>query len=201
MKTASELISFLVKDKHFSLCSVCELHKPCATTPRCSWEPAKRFVNFDDVKTAYCKEHLVISCASVDGLSEKNEKLLFVEIKGWVDFLQYQKKNVGKKIKKQVSGYDFVKKLKDSIDICNDYASNPKFCNADHLAYIIVTDIDIKEQPLQTLQGNLMALAQTSSSLEVLCNKYMLSKISSIKGIHTYYKQCKELDSFIDNGL
>ena len=33
MKTASELISFLVKDKHFSLCSVCELHKPCATTP------------------------------------------------------------------------------------------------------------------------------------------------------------------------
>lgn len=201
MKTASELISFLVKDKHFSLCSVCELHKPCATTPRCSWEPAKRFVNFDDVKTAYCKEHQVISCASVDGLSEKNEKLLLVEIKGWVDFLQYQKKNVEKKIKKQVSGYDFIKKLKDSIDICNDYASNPKFCNADHLAYIIVTDIDIKEQPLQTLQGNLMALAQTSSSLEVLCNKYMLSKIISIKGIHTYYKHIKELDSFIDNGL
>lgn len=201
MKTASELISFLVKDKHFSLWSVCELHKPCATTPRCSWEPAKRFVNFDDVKTAYCKEHQMISCASVDGLSVKNEKLLFVEIKGWVDFLQYQKKNVEKKIEKQVSGYDFVKKLKDSIDICNDYASNPKFCNADHLAYIIVTDIDIKEQPLQTLQGNLMALAQTSSSLEVLCNKYMLSKIISIKGIHTYYKQCKELDSFIDNGL
>lgn len=201
MKTASELISFLVKDKHFSLCSVCELHKPCATTPRCSWESAKRFVNFDDVKNAYCKEHQVISCASVDGLSEKNEKLLFVEIKGWVDFLQYQKKNVEKKIEKQVSGYDFVKKLKDSIDICNDYASNPKFCNADHLAYIIVTDIDIKEQPLQTLQGNLMALAQTSSSLEVLCNKYMLSKISSRKGIHTYYKQCKELDLFIDNGL
>lgn len=186
MKTASELISFLVKDKHFSLCSVCELHKPCATMRRCSWEPAKRFVNFDDVKTAYCKEHQVISCASVDGLSEKNDKLLFVEIKGWVDFLQYQKKNVEKKIDKQVTGYDFVKKLKDSIDICNDYASNPKFCNADHLAYIIVTDIDIKEQPLQTLQGNLMALAQTSSSLEVLCNKYMLSKISSIKGIHTY---------------
>lgn len=201
MKTASELISFLVKDKHFSLCSVCELHKPCATMRRCSWEPAKRFVNFDDVKTAYCKEHQVISCASVDGLSEKNDKLLFVEIKGWVDFLQYQKKNVEKKIDKQVTGYDFVKKLKDSIDICNDYASNPKFCNADHLAYIIVTDIDIKEQPLQTLQGNLMALAQTSSSLEVLCNKYMLSKISSIRGIHTYYKQCKELDSFIDNGL
>ena len=119
---------------------------------------------------------------------------MFVEIKGWVDFLQYQKKNVEKKIEKQVSGYDFIKKLKDSIDICNDYASNPKFCNADHLVYIIVTDIDIKEQPLQTLQGNLMALAQTSSSLEV-------SKIISIKGIHTYYKQCKELDSFIDNGL
>ena len=69
MKTASEVISLLVKDKHFSLCSVCELHKPCARTPRCSWEPAKRFVNFDDVKTAYCKEHQMISCASVDGLS------------------------------------------------------------------------------------------------------------------------------------
>lgn len=201
MKVASELMSYLVKDKHFSLYSVCELHKPCATAPRCSLELAKRFVNFDDVKTAYCKEHQMISCASVDGLSIKNEKLLFVEIKGWADFLHYQKKNVEKKIAKQVTGYDFIKKLKDSIDICNDYASNPKFCNADNLAYIIVTDIDIKEQPLQTLQSNLMALAQTSSSPEVLCNKCMLSKIGSIKEVHTYYKQCKELDSFIDNGL
>lgn len=111
MKVASELMSYLVKDKHFSLYSVCELHKPCATNPRCSLEPARRFVNFDDVKTAYCKEHQMISCASVDGLAEKNEKLLFVEIKGWADFLQYQKKNVEEKIAKQVSGYDFIKKI------------------------------------------------------------------------------------------
>lgn len=201
MKVASELMSYLVKDKHFSLCSVCELHKPCATTPRCSLEPARRFVNFDDVKTAYCKEHQMISCASVDGLAEKNEKLLFVEIKGWADFLQYQKKNVEEKIAKQVSGYDFIKKLKDSIDICNDYASNVNFCSSDNLVYIIVTDIDIKEQPLRAFQSNLMALSQTSSSLEVLCNKYMMSKICSIKEVHTYYKQCKELDSFIDNSL
>ena len=97
MKVASELMSYLVKDKHFSLYSVCELHKPCATVPRCSLELAKRFVNFDDVKTAYCKEHQMISCASVDGLSIKNEKLLFVEIKGWADFLHYQKKNVDRK--------------------------------------------------------------------------------------------------------
>ena len=47
----------------------------------------------------------MISCASVDGLSVKNEKLLFVEIKGWVDFLQYQKKNVEKKIEKQTAHY------------------------------------------------------------------------------------------------
>ena len=201
MKVASELISYLVEDKHFALYSVCELHKPCATIPRCSLESAKRFVNFDDVKTAYCKEHQMISCASVDGLSVKNEKLLFVEIKGWADFLLYQKKNLERKIEKQVSGYDFIKKLKDSIDICNDYASNVNFCDVDHLAYIIVTDIDIKDQPLQTLQSNLMSLAETSSSLEVLCNKCMLSKISSIKGVHTYYKQCKELDAFIDNCL
>ena len=90
---------------------------------------------------------------------------------------------------------------RDSSDICNDYASNVNFCSSDNLAYIIVTDIDIKEQPLQAFQSNLMALAQTSSSLEVLCNKYMMSKICSIKEVHTYYKQCKELDSFIDNSL
>ena len=46
-----------------------------------------------------------------------------------------------------------------------------------------------------------MALAQTSSSLEALCNKFMMSKICSIKEVHTYYKQCKELDTFIDNNL
>lgn len=75
------------------------------------------------------------------------------------------------------------------------------FCNVDNLAYIIVTDIDIKEQPLQAFQNNLMALAQTSSSLEALCNRFMMSKICSIKEVHTYYKQCKELDTFIDNNL
>lgn len=92
MKVASELMSYLVKDKHFSLYSVCELHKPCATAPRCSLKLAKRFVNFDDVKTAYCKEHQMISCASVDGLSIKNEKLLFVEIKGGLTFYTIRKK-------------------------------------------------------------------------------------------------------------
>ena len=44
-------------------------------------------------------------------------------------------------------------------------------------------------------------IGSTSSSLEVLCNKYMMSKICSIKEVYTYYKQCKELDSFIDNSL
>lgn len=37
MKVASELMSYLVKDKHFSLYSVCELHKPCATDPGVLW--------------------------------------------------------------------------------------------------------------------------------------------------------------------
>ena len=57
MKVASELMSDLVKDKQFSIYSVGELTNPCASTPRCSLEPASRFENFDDVKTAYCKEH------------------------------------------------------------------------------------------------------------------------------------------------
>ena len=69
------------------------------------------------------------------------------------------------------------------------------------LNYSVAELRDIKDQPLQTLQSNLMSLAETSSSLEVLCNKCMLSKISSIKEVHTYYKQCKELDAFIDNCL
>lgn len=46
MKVASELMSYLVKDKHFSLYSVCELHKPCATNPRCSLEPSKTICEF-----------------------------------------------------------------------------------------------------------------------------------------------------------
>lgn len=78
-------------------------------------------------------------------------------IKRWYENQAYQ---CGFWIAKQVSGYDFIKKLKDSIDICNDYASNVIFCNADNLAYIIVTDIDIKAQPLQAFLSNLMALAQ-----------------------------------------
>ena len=98
MKVASELMSYLVKDKHFSLYSVCELHKPCATTPRCSLEPARRFVNFDDVKTAYCKEHQMISCASVDGLAEKNKSCCSLKLRGGLTFCSIKRKMLRKRL-------------------------------------------------------------------------------------------------------
>lgn len=101
MSTPKRLMKYLVEELNFPLNSICELHKPCATIPRCSQHGIRRFVNFDEVKTRY--------------------------------------------------------------------------------------------------QGNLMALAQTSSSLEHLCNEYMLEKIDSIQGIETYYKQCRELDDFIQH--
>ena len=199
MKTPKDLMNYLVDVLNFPLCTVCELHKPCAIVPRCSLDTSKRFVNFDEVKTEFCKKHKMESCSSVDGLSAKNDSLLFVEIKGWADFLKYQTQNAEQKVQKQVMGYDFVKKLQDSIGICNDYTSDNDFCNREKIAYLIVTDIDTKQHPLQALQSNLMSLAQTSSSIENLCNKFMLEKINKIHGINTYYKQCKELDSFIDS--
>lgn len=201
MKDANELMKYLVDEKGFPLCAICELHKPCAIVPRCQQNTKKRFVNFDDVKTVFCREHKMESRSSVDGLSVKNNCLLFVEIKGWADFLKYQTKNTEQKVQKQVMGYDFVKKLRDSINICNEYAVDMNFCNREKIAYIIVTDIDTKQHPLQALQSNLMSLAQTSSSLENLCNKYMRERIKLVHGLNTYYKQCKELDSFIDSGF
>lgn len=180
MNTPKQLMKYLVEEQNFPLHSVCELHKPCATTPRCS-------------------RHCIASCASVDGIAALPDRLLFVEIKGWADFLKYQTKDVELKIKKQVLEYDFVKKLQDSLKICNEYVSSQAFGEDFNLAYIIVTDIEITQHPLQAFQGNLMALAQTSSSLEHLCNEYMMEKIDSIKGVETYYKQCRELDDFIQN--
>lgn len=201
MKEAKELVMYLVEKLKFPLHSVCELHKPCAVVPRCQQATTKRFVNFDDVKTSFCIEHRMESCSSVDGLSFKNDRLLFVEVKGWTDFLKFQTKNIEQNVKRQVMGYDFAKKLHDSIKICNEYAQNESFCSGEKLAYIIVTDIDTKQHPLQALQSNLMSLAQTSSSIENLCNRYMLERINLIGGVNTYYKQCKELDSFVDRSF
>jgi len=197
MNTPKQLLRYLVEELNFPLNSICELHKPCATTPRCSYLGVRRYVNLDDVKTSYCSRHGIASCASVDGMTALADRLLFVEIKGWADFLKYQTKEVEQKIRKQVLGYDFVKKLQDSLSICNEYASEQAICTSFNLAYVIVTDIDTAQHPLQTLQGNLMALAQTSSSYEYLCNEYMMEKIDSIKGVETYYKRCCELDDFI----
>lgn len=197
MNTPEELIDKLVCDWHFPFVSICQLHKPCEKKPRCLQVNDKLLINFDDVKTTFCSEKGKPSCSSVDGLGAKSGKLLFVEIEGWIDFLNHNSTNVEKKIEKQVSGYDFAKKLTDSFGICNELADDKDFLSNVKIAYIIVTDISIEENPLQSILSNLNSLGQTSSNLESLCNKYMLAKINKISNVDTYYKSCKDFDAFV----
>lgn len=197
MKTPNDLLNFIVNEIGIPMGNICSLHTSCISPDDCTSRTNHKYlVDFDKVKTWYCSNNKQASCKSVDGLGCKDNILCLVEIKGWKKFFHYRPSANEKQIKEQVGAYDFAGKLHDSIDICNNIAHDADFAVNNRLAYIIVTDISVKINPLAMLQFNLNSLADTASSMENICNKYMTPKIKGISGVNTYYKQCTEFDSF-----
>lgn len=200
MNKPSELLDFVINEMKIPLGAICSLHTSCLDPVGClSHSENKCLVNFDKVKTLYCSNNRQASCKSVDGLGCKNTLLCFVEIKGWKKYFQFRPAANDQQVKSQVETYDFASKFHDSVEICNHIAQNEDFVVNNKCIYVIVTDISVKENPLTALQVNLNSLASTSSSIENICNKYMIPKIKGISGVKTYYKQCSEFDVFWNN--
>lgn len=194
--TAKELYDLIISQKLSTETCICRLHHPCSTTSLCSQDSQIPVIDFDTVKTVIDKRKKRKSYSSVDALTYKQNDLLFVEIKGWKEFISHTAKISKTKIQKQVDKFDLSKKLLDSISICCDLANDPDFLADKPSVYVIATDIDPTRNALGALAMSLNVLANTSSQWEQVCIQIMSESIAGISGMKTHYLYCKDFDSY-----
>jgi hypothetical protein len=189
---------------------LCSLHKPCKGN-YCSLPQNTQVIDFDSVKEKWDKAHKNSSHSSVDALAY-NKKLCFVEIKGWIKFLENQKilkkdsltekdtDTLKKKIDKQSASYDYQKKLLDSIILCENISGQNNIGKDVPIQFILVTDINPATSPIESFAEQLFMLANTSTSWEKICSETMYNHLKDQLGTNnTFFIQCKDFDDFIKN--
>lgn len=194
--TAKELHDLIIS-QHLSVASsICRLHRPCSTTAICGQSSKVPVIDFDRVESIFHSKQKRPSTASVDAITYKQDLILFIEIKGWKEFINHNPKISNMKIKGQVKKYDLRKKLLDSISICCELAHDPDFLADKPSIYVIVTDINPNQNALGALAMSLNVLANTSSQWELVCMQLTNESIAGITEMKTHYLYCEDFDNY-----
>lgn len=194
--TAQELYDLILSEGHSAETCICRLHHPCSATSLCSRDSETPVIDFDKVKTAVDMQNKRESYSSVDALTYKDSKLLFVELKSWKEFIDHTPRISDAKIQKQVDRFKLRKKLLNSISICCELANNPDLLVDMPSVYVIATDINPERDALGALAMSLNVLANTSSHWELVCIQLMSKNIAGISEMKTHYLYCKDFDSY-----
>lgn len=210
MNSAKYIFDCVLKYADNEIVSLCSLHKPCSGN-YCGSPQQTQVIDFDCIKGKWDKAHKKSSHSSVDALTY-NKKLCFVEIKGWIKFLENQKilkkysltekdtDILKKKIDKQSAGYDYQKKLLDSIILCENISGQNDLSKKVPILFILVTDINLASNPIELFTEQLYMLASTSTSWEKICSESMYNHLKNQLGTdNTFFIQCKDFDDFIKN--
>ena len=178
--TAQEVYEIIKNYGNYNETTICHLHKPqnipCYLDPNfnCTNISHTQLLDFDKVTTDYCSDHDKEIYSSTDALSYKSNHLLFIEIKGWRQFVLYQLQNKFNqaKIEKQENEYNLNKKFEESILVCKDIITPNTFPADENIIYILIIDTDSKRQDAKyQLLQNLNTLAYDSSSIYVTIDK------------------------------
>ncbi len=196
--TARELYELIKKTYPGLASTLCGLHKPCREGRRCLSGSSGELVDFDQVERLH---HAGMAPKpSVDGVAvnSKGTCFCFVEIKGWEMFLEHAEVTEGK-IEKQVEKYDLQGKLDNSLCICTELSRDGHCFDEMPFVYVLVTDIEVEKDPLESLAFSLEALAETSSKWFRLCNDALRKKLMEIGGVRKRYVNCRDFDSLLKN--
>ena len=183
--------------------TICQLHKPCSGN-RCARASRKHVIDFDQVERRY---HVSASSPnpSVDAVTcnDQNTGFCFVELKGWEMFLAHQLSRFSededkkKAIEEQANDYDLKKKLDNSLQLCQQITNNSDCFNQTEVVFVLVTDIEVEVNPLESFAYQLNMLAETASKWKLLCNESLSQRLDSEIDIKKYYVHCKDFDSLI----
>ena len=186
--------------------TVCMLHeaepsRPCPqSSVFCGTESRNPAINFDAVKEHYCAENRISSMASVDAVMHKSDMFLFVEIKSWKNFEQYQIKSTDsdavrkKKIENKAKKFKLKKKVEDSMTICCEVSKDKQLFKKMHVLYVLLTDIDTVVDPMDRFRARLGSLSYTAVNL-LNFNDASMAEIKTV-GMDARYVYCRQFDIF-----
>ena len=207
---ATNLYSQIKSYSNLDETQICVLHKPKPNTPcinnPCSNPSQTKVVDFDKVKSIFCRLNNQPQLASVDCITHKGDNFLFVEIKSNKNFLTHQLKSSNAEaeddeiIKSKVAGYNLKKKISDSILICNKISGNTNVFESIPCIYVLVTDTNTIEDPAQRFLANMNILAYNSIDIRKLTklNKVLRENLESL-GYTNRYVKCSDFDDYIRN--
>lgn len=146
----------------------------------CCKELDYKIIDFDEVKDIYCKQNKKPSMASCDCLDVSHNRIDFIEMKGFENFKKYNTPLNKEVINNQIGKFDFEKKLKDSNRILNSISNeNSIDLTKTKKRYFIATDLNINDNPLETLNMTLIFLSHTSSD-DVTIHRILNEKVKNI---------------------
>lgn len=191
-----------------TLKTICQLHDP---TCSCINPNKTHVLDFDSVKEKHSITYGIGSPASVDALlRHKNKELLFIEIKGWKNFLKHRTPVSEKKIDKQLKKYNHLKKLTDSLEICLQSIRDQRIEDEESFRQypkrlLIITDINIRKDPLQAFAAGLTMLASTSTDWSTICankmeedaNAFPYTDYSDYNMRPVHFISCYDYDNYI----
>lgn len=177
------------------------MEKTCVENKRCNSINTKSLLDFDKIKTRYCRGKNPLP--SVDGLLEINENLCFVELKSWENFFKYNSNASNEDIENQLNSYNLKGKFDSSLLICKEEINDNELFDNIQIVFVLVTDIPIEEKPEFSILHNLNSLASSSSDWKYeRCNSLSKLKLNDINidkfNVEKIYISCKEFDKKLD---
>lgn len=186
--------------------TVCMLHEaaPGISCPQssvfCGTESHNSAINFDAVKEYYCRQRHIRSMASVDAVMHKSDLFLFVEIKSWKNFEQYQIKPTDseavrkQKIEDKAKKFKLKKKVESSMAICSELSKDTHLFDNMRVLYVLMTDIDTVVDPMDRFRARLGSLSYKAVNM-LHFNDASMSELKTV-GMDVRYVFCRKFDDF-----
>lgn len=203
-KTLTNFLSKGIETKWFIISTVGQLDKSCCLKSNIE------VIDFDEVEILHRKKCGASSLKSCDALKffPNDKRIDFIEMKSIKNILKNPKINTKTELQNQITKFDFVNKLRDSLHVLTTIANHTEIglsgternqVKTTSKQLIILTDLDFEEDTINTITFTLEFLANTSTDIKDLLqdeivkigedtlNNLLKPKLMNCSKFETYY--------------
>lgn len=174
-----ELKDFLIALQDFGMAeNLFEIMKIKDLEKSCCVKSNVEVIDFDKTKEIFCEKQSLDSLKSADALKFlfDEERIDFIEMKGMKNYIKFQYDETGdpkNQIDEKVDTFDLYSKYYDSYHVLYQIVKSKKFLFKDKIDYlkktdvnfIILTDIEEEESPVEFIAASLDFLSETSINI------------------------------------
>jgi hypothetical protein len=212
-KTVAEYLTYFeakgIEKGYFELKEIRFLGKTCC------FNATTEVIDFDKTKEKLEKSDNLNTPSSCDGLKIRPDKncIDLIEIKGLIKFFEWFKEGseqLEKSIDEKIEKFDLHKKIEDSLHLLETVVRKNEFGKTDEdtqffrntkINYILLTDIESKNQAFEDIAYNFMFYGLDSNSIANHVKSKFNAELDAIPNINyklnkPMLKTCSEIDAY-----